>query len=276
MCIYVILLIGSRAHITVSRNGRDYSIYINGRSTAHAVSSADIVYQNAFLVFGVDYRNRSNFFEGVMDHIAIYSQSLSVSEINALYNAEIGAPTPSPSNAGGSSSGGGPIQSTSKCDVTCIISIACTFGVLVIVACAFVAYRISKPSYSIPHGNLSAAEEGAIPPTAPSCVHIYYCPVAEPEPVLTMPNHCPVPELERMPDPPNPPPDEFLCPICFEIMTDPVITAAGFTYERAEIEHWFQNNNTDPQAQSSDVHKTLTPNVPLRQAIERYKQTRRS
>eukprot|EP01036_Dinobryon_divergens_P036456 gene36456-47467_t len=117
---------GSRVHVTVSRNGRDYSIYINGRSTAHAVSSADIVYQNAFLVFGMDYRNRSNFFEGTMDHIAIYSQSLSGSEINALYNAEVGAPTPSPLNAGGGSgsSGGGPIQSNSKCDVTCIISIA--------------------------------------------------------------------------------------------------------------------------------------------------------
>ena len=168
------------------------------------------------------------------------------------------------------------IQSNSKCDVTCIISIACPLGVFVVVACAFVAYRITETSYSTPHGNLSAAEEGAVPPTAPSCVHIY-CQVPEPEPVLTMPNLCPVPEPERiMPDPPSPPPDEFLCPISFEIMTDPMITAAGFTYERAEIEHWFRDNNTDPQARSTDISKTLTPNIQLRQAIERYKQARRS
>ena len=112
--------------------------------------------------------------------------------------------------------------------------------------------------------------------STPSCVHIY-CPVPEPEPVLTMPYLCPVPEPERItPDPPSPPPDEFLCPISFEIMTDPVITAAGFTYERAEIEHWFRDINTDPQARSTDINKTLTPNIQLRQAIERYKQARRS
>ena len=143
MCIYVILLIGSRAHITVSRNGRDYSIYINGRFTAHAVSSADIVYQNAFLVFGVDYRNRSNFFEGTMDHIAIYSQSLSGSEIKSLYSSEVDAPssipTLAPSNYGSfQTAASGSSGNADELSVTTIIQIVCAIiGAIVgIAVCA--------------------------------------------------------------------------------------------------------------------------------------------
>eukprot|EP01036_Dinobryon_divergens_P031671 gene31671-41114_t len=123
----VVNIAGSRIHVAVSRNGLDCSLYINGQPSGRSISAVSVAYKNAFLVFGMDYRNHSNYFKGTMDHIAIYSQSLSDSEINALYNAEVGAPTPSPSNAAGSGSGsggGGPIQSNSKCDVTCIISIA--------------------------------------------------------------------------------------------------------------------------------------------------------
>ena len=110
-CVVQYMSIGSRVHVAVSRNGLDCSLYINGQLSGRSVSAVSVAYKNAFLVFGVDYRNNSNYFKGTMDHIAIYSQSLSDSEINALYNAEVGAPTPSPSNAAGSgsssSSGGG-------------------------------------------------------------------------------------------------------------------------------------------------------------------------
>lgn len=112
-CVVQYMSIGSRVHVAVSRNGLDCSLYINGQLSGRSISAVSVAYKNAFLVFGVDYRNNSNYFKGTMDHIAIYSQSLSDSEINALYNAEVGAaPTPSPSNAAGSggsssTSGGG-------------------------------------------------------------------------------------------------------------------------------------------------------------------------
>ena len=31
----------------------------------------------------------------------------------------------------------------------------------------------------------------------------------------------------------------FLCPITQEVMTDPVLTSDGYTYERDAIEHWY-------------------------------------
>lgn len=33
--------------------------------------------------------------------------------------------------------------------------------------------------------------------------------------------------------------DEFLCPITFELMIDPVIASDGHTYERSAIEKWY-------------------------------------
>ena len=39
-------------------------------------------------------------------------------------------------------------------------------------------------------------------------------------------------------------PDELRCPITYEMMTDPVITVDGHTYERSSITEWFLNHNT--------------------------------
>ena len=77
---------------------------------------------------------------------------------------------------------------------------------------------------------------------------------------LTYFNKVPVKEEE--------PPDEFMCPISREIMTDPVITAAGQTYERAAIEQWLAGHDTDPMAHIR-INKTLTPNFALKQSIQR-------
>ena len=46
----------------------------------------------------------------------------------------------------------------------------------------------------------------------------------------------------NMPEPPK----RFTCPMTGEVMTDPVIDAAGNTYERANIEQWLQENKTAP------------------------------
>ncbi|XP_065827366.1 uncharacterized protein [Oscarella lobularis] len=38
-------------------------------------------------------------------------------------------------------------------------------------------------------------------------------------------------------------PNEFYCPITMEVMTDPVLAADGFSYERLAIEHWLQTRH---------------------------------
>ncbi|KAK3250653.1 hypothetical protein CYMTET_39973 [Cymbomonas tetramitiformis] len=40
-------------------------------------------------------------------------------------------------------------------------------------------------------------------------------------------------------------PQEFMCPILLQLMTDPVIAADGHTYDRCGIEQWFQNNQQE-------------------------------
>lgn len=44
----------------------------------------------------------------------------------------------------------------------------------------------------------------------------------------------------------KPLPESFYCPITSEIMSDPVITPNGHTFERVAIEHWVSANGTNP------------------------------
>jgi hypothetical protein len=44
-------------------------------------------------------------------------------------------------------------------------------------------------------------------------------------------------------DLPAPPPNEFFCPISFEMMSEPVVASDGHTYERLDIERWFRNTH---------------------------------
>ena len=81
----------SRVYVAVSRNGFECSLYINGQPAGRGISTVSVSYQNAFLVFGVDYRNKCNYFTGTMSDISIYSQSLSDSEIISLYNSQVGS-----------------------------------------------------------------------------------------------------------------------------------------------------------------------------------------
>lgn len=70
-------------------------------------------------------------------------------------------------------------------------------------------------------------------------------------------------------------PEEYLCPITKEIMKDPVVLASGHTYDRQAIEHWFRSGaRTDPNTNMPLRHRTLTPNVQLRQAIQRFLESR--
>ena len=62
--------------------------------------------------------------------------------------------------------------------------------------------------------------------------------------------------------------DSFQCPLTMEVMRDPVITADGQTYERAEIERWFARGKiTSPITGAELLSTNLTPNIALRNAI---------
>ncbi|KAE8668347.1 U-box domain-containing protein 15 [Hibiscus syriacus] len=63
-------------------------------------------------------------------------------------------------------------------------------------------------------------------------------------------------------------PNEFLCPIALEIMTDPVIVATGQTYERESITKWLNSNHrTCPKTGQTLDHLSLAPNFALRNLI---------
>jgi len=66
-------------------------------------------------------------------------------------------------------------------------------------------------------------------------------------------------------------PDEFLCPISYEVMEDPVILEDGHTYDRKSIEAWLMQRRTSPLTNRTVVSIALNPNYALRSAIERWR-----
>ncbi|XP_047074865.1 U-box domain-containing protein 15-like [Lolium rigidum] len=63
-------------------------------------------------------------------------------------------------------------------------------------------------------------------------------------------------------------PNDFLCPISLEIMTDPVIIASGRTYERRRIQKWLDaGQRTCPKTQQPLAHLSLAPNFALKNLI---------
>ena len=59
---------------------------------------------------------------------------------------------------------------------------------------------------------------------------------------------------------------EYMCPITADIMTDPVSTLDGFTYERTAITEWLRTNDTSPStgAKLESKRAWLIPNVTVR------------
>ena len=50
-------------------------------------------------------------------------------------------------------------------------------------------------------------------------------------------------------------------------MTDPVILADGFTYERAVIQQWLASTNRSPMMNQELEHRGMIPNRALRDVI---------
>lgn len=68
-----------------------------------------------------------------------------------------------------------------------------------------------------------------------------------------------------------PVPQSFKCPITQEVMRDPVMTQDGQVYENESIQEWFRRGHrTSPVTGAELTNLALSPEVPLRRAIEEY------
>ena len=67
-------------------------------------------------------------------------------------------------------------------------------------------------------------------------------------------------------------PEELLCPILQCLMTDPVITEDGFTYERSAIEHWLKDHDTSPKTGKKLRNKNTIPNHIVRAQLQTYRE----
>lgn len=65
-------------------------------------------------------------------------------------------------------------------------------------------------------------------------------------------------------------PNEFYCCITQDIMTNPVKTVDGHTYDKFSIERWLQNHNTSPLTGLILSSKHLEPNIELKNEIEKF------
>ncbi len=68
--------------------------------------------------------------------------------------------------------------------------------------------------------------------------------------------------------------DSLQCPLTMEVMRDPVMAADGQTYERVEIEKWFEKGNRTSPLTGAELPSTvLMPNIALRKAIEAIRES---
>ena len=83
-------------------------------------------------------------------------------------------------------------------------------------------------------------------------------------------------EAERLATEDDDVPDQFVCPITAEIMSDPVCLSDGFTYERAAIAQWLESHDTSPKTGATLESKMLFPNTSLRITIRDYETGRQA
>jgi hypothetical protein len=73
-------------------------------------------------------------------------------------------------------------------------------------------------------------------------------------------------------------PKDYICPVSWFVMVDPVLTVDGHTYEREAIENWFKSSKITSPLTNCELRKgglvdtSITPNMALRKAIEEWTQ----
>ena len=70
-------------------------------------------------------------------------------------------------------------------------------------------------------------------------------------------------------------PEDFQCSITCEIMTDPVITDDGESYERTAIAKWLESHDTSPNTNGKLDNKKLIPNRKLKSQISAFVESNR-
>lgn len=60
----------------------------------------------------------------------------------------------------------------------------------------------------------------------------------------------------------------FMCPITHDVMTDPVVAADGYTYERSAIARWFETSRKSPVTGQSLPHTDLVANHSVRTLLK--------
>jgi hypothetical protein len=71
-------------------------------------------------------------------------------------------------------------------------------------------------------------------------------------------------------DIPSPPP-HLVCGLTMDVMSDPVITPSGNTYERAAVERWIALKGVDPVTRRPLRGSDLYPNRNIREAAESWR-----
>lgn len=72
-----------------------------------------------------------------------------------------------------------------------------------------------------------------------------------------------------MDEPDNP----LICPITWQIFTDPVIAEDGHTYERKFIIEWIKDNGTSPLTRQKLSVDRLIPNIAVRKAVQFFEES---
>ena len=70
-------------------------------------------------------------------------------------------------------------------------------------------------------------------------------------------------------------PHLFQCPISRDVMKNPVMAEDGISYERSEIEKWFEKHNTSP-VKNIVIGKILISNTSLKSEIDQWRQNQAS
>eukprot|EP00971_Amphidinium_carterae_P113287 2244338-Amphidinium_carterae.1 len=60
----------------------------------------------------------------------------------------------------------------------------------------------------------------------------------------------------------------FICPITHDVMTDPVVCADGYTYERVAIARWFETSRMSPVTGQTLPHTDMVPNHSVRTLLK--------
>lgn len=61
--------------------------------------------------------------------------------------------------------------------------------------------------------------------------------------------------------------DEFMCPITYELMREPVVASDGHTYEKSAIEKWLKSHQISPR-NGEPISATTISNINLKKLIQ--------